>query len=69
MKRLFLKMLPVLVSCVLVSCGGEKKSNDIIVKKPVEVKHNTIQKMGDYSQTRKVAVGRGFLHTDSEVGG
>jgi hypothetical protein len=54
MKRLFLKMLPVLVSCVLVSCGGEKKSNDIIVKKPVEVKHNTIQKMGDYAQTRKV---------------
>lgn len=38
----------------VVSCKQDKRTGDIITKKPVTEVHQTIQKTGDYSQTRHV---------------
>jgi hypothetical protein len=42
------------LAIAVVSCKQEKNTGDIITKKPVAEVHKTIQKTGDYSQTRHV---------------
>lgn len=43
-----------MVSAMLAACGNTPKSDDIIAKKPAKVAKKSVQKMGDYAQTRKV---------------
>jgi hypothetical protein len=42
------------LAIAVVSCKQDKRTGDIITKKPVAEVHKTIQKTGDYSQTRHV---------------
>lgn len=55
MKNLFFTICAILICCSLISCSKKKDSNEIIVKKPVEVKSNQILNMGDYTQANDIS--------------
>lgn len=54
MKKLFYYIAAVTAVVSLYSCKGEKKTDTIITRIPVKVKHKGISKVGDYHQTREV---------------